>query len=115
MIVRLWRGYTRPERADAYEALLRTTVIPGIRARAIAGFEGIELLRVDRDGEVEFLTIMRFTSLAAVRAFAGPAYETAVVPPAARELLARFDQKSTHYVAIDTTPNGGQISPAPRR
>jgi hypothetical protein len=46
---------------------------------------------------VEFVTIMTFDGLEAVRQFAGEDYETCVVPPKARELLARFDQRSQHY------------------
>jgi hypothetical protein len=46
---------------------------------------------------VEFVTLMWFDSIEAVRAFAGPDYEMAVVPPAARELLQRFDSRSAHY------------------
>jgi hypothetical protein len=48
-------------------------------------------------GEVEFVTLMRFESLEAVRAFAGEDYEAAVVPVAARRLLSRFDARSAHY------------------
>jgi hypothetical protein len=47
---------------------------------------------------------MWFDSLDAVRAFAGPDYEMAVVPPKARQLLLRFDQRSAHYVVIDPRP-----------
>jgi hypothetical protein len=32
-----------------------------------------------------------------MRAFAGTDYETAVVPPEARALLLRFDERSAHY------------------
>jgi hypothetical protein len=46
---------------------------------------------------VEFITIMWFDSIEAVRAFAGEDYEVAVVPPEARALLARFDGRSQHY------------------
>jgi hypothetical protein len=46
---------------------------------------------------VEFITVMWFDSMNAVRAFAGQDHEASVVPPAARELLARFDQRSQHY------------------
>jgi hypothetical protein len=46
---------------------------------------------------VEFVTIMWFDSLDAVRAFAGPDYETAVVPPKAQTLLLRYDTRSAHY------------------
>jgi len=97
MIVRLWRGWTTPENADAYEALLRTQIFPGIQQRQIAGFQGIELLRRSIGGEAEFVTIMWFDSLPAVQAFAGVDCEVAVVPPAARALLRRFDERSAHY------------------
>jgi heme-degrading monooxygenase HmoA len=86
-----------PANADAYERLLREEVFVGIRARTIRGLQGIQLLRrKDRDS-VEFVTIMTFDSLDAVREFAGADYEVAVVPPKARALLERFDQRSAHY------------------
>jgi hypothetical protein len=40
-----------------------------------------------------------FDSLIAVRAFAGEDYEVAVVPPKARALLSRLDERSQHYEA----------------
>jgi hypothetical protein len=46
---------------------------------------------------VEFVTVMRFASLEAVRVFAGEDYETAVVPQSARRLLGRFDTRSAHF------------------
>lgn len=102
MITRIWHGWTTPANADAYEQLLRSEIFTGIVARAIPGFRGIQLLRRDpplhkAPGEVEFVTIMRFESLDAVRAFAGEDYEVAVVPPKAQALLARYDDRSAHY------------------
>jgi heme-degrading monooxygenase HmoA len=97
MISRIWHGWTAPGNADAYEALLQTEIFHGIKERQIAGFRGIQLLRRELDDEVEFVTVMRFDSLDAVRAFAGEDYEVAVVPPRARALLARFDARSQHY------------------
>jgi len=97
MISRLWHGWTSPVDADAYERLLRHEIFEGISGRGIPGFLGIDLLRRPRGELVEFVTIMWFDSLDAVRAFAGPDYEVAVVPPAARALLARFDERSAHY------------------
>ncbi|MEA2692494.1 MAG: hypothetical protein QOJ16_1881 [Acidobacteriota bacterium] len=97
MISRIWHGWTAPGNADAYEALLQTEIFHGIKERQIAGFRGIQLLRRELDDEVEFVTVMRFDSLDAVRAFAGEDYEVAVVPPKARALLARFDARSQHY------------------
>jgi hypothetical protein len=97
MISRIWHGWTTLENAAAYEQLLRSEIFQGIAARAIHGFLGIDLLRREHSHEVEFVTVMWFASLAAVRAFAGTDYEAAVVPPAARALLTRFDARSAHY------------------
>jgi hypothetical protein len=97
MILRVWRGWSVAENADRHEELIRTTIFPGILARTIAGLEGLELFRRPLEGEVEFMTLMRFASWDAVKAFAGPNWETSVVPPAARALLARFDEKAAHY------------------
>jgi hypothetical protein len=97
VITRVWYGWTSKQNADSYEALLKTEIIPGIAARRIAGCRGIELGRRDLGAEVEFITIMQFESLDAVRQFAGADFETAVVPAKAQALLSRFDQKSAHY------------------
>lgn len=101
MISRIWHGWTSRENADAYEALLRNEIFTGIEGLAIDGYRGIHLLRRDVDEGVEFVTIMWFDSLEAVRTFAGKDYEAAVVPPAARRLLARFDERSAHYDVIE--------------
>jgi hypothetical protein len=104
MIERIWHGWTTPEDAGAYERLLRTEVLPGID---VEGFEGGRVLRrpsggvgaaVDGDAEeVEFVTVLRFASLSGVREFAGEDHRRAHVPPAARELLARYDDHVRHY------------------
>jgi heme-degrading monooxygenase HmoA len=95
MIARLWRGQTTVDNADAYENLLRTKILPGIHS--VEGYRGAYVLRRDVEAGVEFVTLTLFDSMEAVRAFAGPSYETAVVLPEAEALLARFDQASVHY------------------
>lgn len=97
MIKRIWHGWTAPEDADRYQRLLEEEIFRGIEAMGIDGFRGIDLLRREGDGEVEFVTIMTFDSLDDVRAFAGEDYEEAYVPAEAREVLARFDARSAHY------------------
>lgn len=97
MIVRIWHGWTTPKNADIYEALLKEEIFVGIQDRHIPGFKKIELLRREAGEEVEFVTIMRFDSLDAVRVFAGEDYEACVVPPKARAVLAHFDLRSQHY------------------
>lgn len=97
MISRVWHGWTTPDNAAAYEALLKEEIFVGIAGREIAGYRGIHLFRRELGDEVEFVTVMWFDSLEAVRAFAGAEYEIAVVPPKARALLSRFDARSQHY------------------
>ncbi len=97
MISRIWHGWTTPTNADAYESLLKNEIFTGIQSRKIHGYLGIQLFRRSFDGEVEFITVMWFDSVAAVRAFSGDDYEAAVVPPKARALLSRFDARSQHY------------------
>ena len=106
MISRIWRGWTTPQNADGYEALLKAEIFTGIVARGISGFQGIDLLRRELEKEVVFVTIMWFDSLLAVRSFAGEDYERAVVPAKARQLLLRFDERSAHYEVRERRGSG---------
>jgi heme-degrading monooxygenase HmoA len=99
MITRVWHGWTTPGNADTYENLLRTEIFQGIFEKNIPGFERIELFRSDAGEEVEFMTVMWFSSLDSVKAFVGEDYEAAYVPAAARAVLKRFDARSRHYEA----------------
>ena len=101
MITRIWHGWTTKANANAYENLLRTEIFEGIARRSIKGYRGIHLLRRDVPEGVEFITIMWFDSLDAVREFAGKDYEAAVVPAAARKVLSKFDERSAHYDVIE--------------
>ena len=97
MISRVWHGWASSANADAYETLLKSEIFAGIKNRQIVGYRGIHLFRRNLGREVEFVTVMWFDSIEAVRAFAGEAYEVAVVPAKARALLSRFDARSQHY------------------
>lgn len=96
-LARVWRGYTRPAQAQRYEELLRHEIFTEIAGREIPGFRGICLQRRESTDATEFVTVMGFDSLDAVRAFAGADVEASVVPAAARALLHRFDERSRHY------------------
>ena len=97
MISRIWHGWTSFENADKYEELLKQEIFVGINNRKIEGYQGIQLFRRKLENEEEFITIMWFDSIDAVRTFAGEDYEACVVPPKAREILSRFDERSQHY------------------
>ena len=101
MICRLWRGWTVPANADAYEHIVRTEVIPAIEARRIPGFRHIDLMKRELGEEVEFQTLMWFDSLDSIRAFTGEDYSASHVPAAAQEVLRRFDRRAAHYEVID--------------
>ena len=100
MISRIWHGWTTPDNADKYEALLREEIFVGIQKRRISGFKNIQLLRREIEAAVEFVTIMEFDSLDAVREFAGEDYDVAIVPDKARDVLSHFDERSRHYEII---------------
>ena len=106
MILRIWRGWTSPDDADAYERLLRDEIFPGIEGRRVPGFLGITLGRRSVGDEAEFVTLMRFRSLDDVRTFAGDEYETAYVPDAARAVLARFEERASHYDLVEERAAG---------
>jgi len=80
-----------------YDHNLKTEIFPGIAAKNVAGYRGIQLFRHPVGDEVEFITIMWFDSWDAVKQFAGDDYERAYVPPKARQVLAHFDERSQHY------------------
>lgn len=101
MICRLWRGWTTKENAAVYERVVRGEVIPGIEARHIPGFLSIDLIRRERESDVEFATLMWFESLDAVKTFMGDDYDVAHVPDAARAVLSDYDKRSAHYEVLD--------------
>ncbi len=100
MIARIWHGSTRPEHADAYEAMLKPELLPGIGA--VAGYRGSYLLRKEGQDQVDFITIMLWDSLDAVRAFAGADYEKSVIPEERRKYLSKHDEKAAHYEVVAT-------------
>ena len=100
MVARIWHGYTRPEHADAYEAMLKPELLPGIGT--VKGYKASYLLRRDEGREVEFITIMLWDSIDAIRDYAGRDYETSVVPEERRKYLSRHDAKSKHYQIVST-------------
>ena len=100
MIARVWHGWTTLEHADSYESHLKPELLPGLSKAK--GFAGSHLLRRAVGNEVEFITIIFWDSLDAVRAVAGPNYETAVIPEERKQYLKRYDAKAAHYEVAST-------------
>ena len=95
MITRLWRGWTALEDAQAYADFLLGSLFPSMLQ--IDGFVDADVLRRREGDEVAFVTLARFDSLDAIRAFAGDDYEVPVLEPEALALLSRYDERATHF------------------
>ena len=101
MIARIWYGWTSRENAEKYERLLREEVMLEIAKRSIPGYKGAEIFIREADhDEMEFITLLRFETLEAVKLFAGEDYEQPVIPPECKKLLKRHSEKSRHYRII---------------
>ena len=66
-IARIWRGRTRRERADEYEAYNYEVGVRPLIEKAL----GVQCFREDREGESEFVTVSYWESVEAMAAFTG--------------------------------------------
>ncbi len=107
MIARVWHGYTKPEHADSYEAMLKPELLPGISKAK--GYRGSLLLRRNAGTEVEFITILLWESIDDIRAVAGTDYETSIIPEDRLKFLARHDAKASHYELTATNGIAGVL------
>ena len=98
MIMRHWSGVTTPENAKAYLDHLTNDTFP--KLKGIAGFIEAQVLSRDRNGDVEFIVLTKWESMAAVHAFAGENPNRAVVPDAARAVLKSYDTEVSHYNVV---------------
>lgn len=98
MICRMWRGWTPAAKAEAYDSYLKNELFPRVKQELGArGYRGFHLLRHDRGDEVEFVTMVWFESLEAVKGFAGANYETPVISEKAQKLLSHYADRCEHY------------------
>ena len=95
MIVRMWRGAVAQADADAYaEYIERTGMAEYGRTE---GNQGAYMLRRDVDGLTEFVTVSMWTSMDAVRGFAGAEPERAVFYPEDDGFLVERDETVKHF------------------
>jgi len=100
MIARIWHGWTKRADAKAYEKMLRDEIFPSIAARKISGYRGAELFIREEGNEVEFVTLLRFDSMDAVKDFAGANESKPVIFPKAEPLIMRMEHARHYRVAI---------------
>ena len=98
MICRVWHGWTAAANADAYDSYLKSELFPRLeRELTQHGYLGFQVLHLVKDSEVEFVTLVWFESLQAVRSFAGEHYERPVISAKAQALLSRNAERVEHY------------------
>lgn len=102
MIARTWRGAVRAEDADAYAAYMQET---GVRDYAEThGNRGVFMLRRELGGRCEFVMLTLWSSLDAVKAFAGEDYEKAVFYPEDDRFLIERDERARHFEVAAAHP-----------
>jgi heme-degrading monooxygenase HmoA len=100
MIARIWRGWAPQATAEDYQRHYESEVSSHLQG--VDGFRGARLLRQDDGQEVMFTSVTFFTSVDAVRRFAGEDYEQALVEETGRRALSRWDERVAHHdVAVD--------------
>jgi|SRR5712691_1276312 len=101
MIVRTWSARATADGAKKYISHFRRKVSPQLQR--IRGYQGVLLLRREKNEGVEVQVFTFWNSLAAIRQFAGADPERAVVEDEARAVLQDFDSRVTHsQVVLDT-------------
>ena len=98
MVIRLWTALTTEEDQHKYYEHFRTHVLPALQR--LDGYAGATLNSRPSAEGVEILVITRWRSMEAVRAFAGPDVEQAVVADEAAEVLTRWDTRVKHFATI---------------
>jgi heme-degrading monooxygenase HmoA len=102
MIVRIWHGRTPRARGDEYGAFLARRAIPDYRS--IAGNVDVTILRRDEAEVSHFLTVTRWASEDAIRAFAGRDALKAKYYPEDREFLLEFEPEVQHFAVVASGP-----------
>jgi heme-degrading monooxygenase HmoA len=82
VIARIGRGYTKPKHGEAFESMLKAELLPGVSQ--VKGYRGAYLLRREAGDEIEFVTIMVWESLDAIRAVNGSGSRNCCCSRAAR-------------------------------
>ena len=99
VVAREWRGRVAPARADEYYQYL----LGGVKKiRAVPGNLGVEVMRRDETGAVEYVVISYWVSREAIKAYAGQDIEKPHHLPKDRELLLELPTRVLHYDVIYT-------------
>ena len=94
VVAREWKGRVAPARADEYYRYL----FDGVKKiRSIPGSLGVEVMRRDEEGAVEFTVIAYWESRKAIEAYAGQDIEKPRHLPRDRDFLLELPTRVLHY------------------
>ena len=94
VVAREWKGRVAPARADEYHRYLLGGVA---KLRSVQGSLGVQVMRRDEAGAVEFTVISYWKSREAIKAYAGQDIEKPHHLPKDRELLLELPTRVLHY------------------
>jgi heme-degrading monooxygenase HmoA len=98
----MWRGKVRKDLKSEYVAYLNQTGLADYGK--VEGNQGVYLLCRDLEGNVEFLTMTFWTSIEAIKKFAGEDYEKARYYPEDQKYLLNFSENAEHFeILYDAT------------
>jgi heme-degrading monooxygenase HmoA len=100
-VARLWQCWASGEDALAYERMLIDRILPEIRHSKLPGLLSMTLMKRPDGDEIHYQTILVFSSLEDIKAFAGEDAERAHLDPQGLKLLSRWDERARHYEIID--------------
>ena len=99
VIARTWRGWTRPEDADAYAAYIQATGLA--EYTAIPGNRGAYLLHRPDGDRAEFIAVSFCDHLESITAFAGDDIDAAVFYPQDDHFLIDRETTVHHYTVTE--------------
>jgi heme-degrading monooxygenase HmoA len=98
IIARIWHGRTVASKADAYEKYLNDAGVSKIQK--VPGNLGVEVLRRNQGGMTDFVVISYWTSLDAVKNYAGSDYAKVRPLERDREFLVDPEPEVAHYEVV---------------
>ena len=98
MIARIWHGRTLTAKADEYQKYLNVSGVE--RILKTQGNHGVEVLRKTDGPRTDFVVISYWESIDAVKRFAGPDFERAVIMDRDKEFLIEVEPNVLHYEVV---------------
>ncbi len=98
MIVRIWHGRVPADKKQAYLDYLERTGLKD--SAATVGNRGVDLLCREVGRFTDFMTVTRWDSVEAIKAFAGDDYQKARYYPEDAEFLSEMEPFVKHYEVL---------------